>query len=79
MENADKVVEEPVGTERRFLVEIRTFDIAAIGAPILDGTKLTIAVVFGEQFLIGDVVLTTIAKEPDVGLTSLFENSLEGQ
>ena len=48
VEDADEVVEEPVRTEGRLFVEIGTFDIAAIGAPILDGTKLTIAMMFGK-------------------------------
>ena len=63
MKDADEIVEKPVGTERGLFVEIGAFDIAAIGPSAFKGTKLTIAVVFGKQFLIGDIVVTT-----DVGV-----------
>ena len=79
MEDADEVVEKPVGTEGGFLVERGAFDIAAIDILLAEGIELVVAVMFSTKFCIGDVVVTAVAEEPDISLARLLQDSLEGK
>ncbi len=46
MDNLDEVVQQPVWTEGRLLVKTSGADIASIDLPRLEGTELTIALLF---------------------------------
>jgi hypothetical protein len=78
MEDSDEVVQQPVRTERRLLVEQRALHVAAIDLMMTEGSELVVAMMLREQFLIRDVVVAAIAEEPDVSLASLLQNGFKG-
>ena len=79
MEDADEVAQEPVGTEGRFFIEVAAFDVAAVSLMLSEGAELVVAVVLASEFLIGDVVVATIAEEPYVSFTASLEDGFKGQ
>ena len=79
MEDMDEVVKEPVRTEGRLFIERGAFNITTIDILLSEGTELIITVMLGAEFGIGDVVVAAVAEEPHISLTSLLQDSLEGE
>ena len=63
--------------ERSLLVEGTLLDVAAPDIVVAESPELIVAVMFAQQFVIGDVMVTAIAEEPYVGLARFIQDSFE--
>ena len=78
MKDLDKVVEQPIGTERCLLIERTQFHITAIDVMLAESLKLVVTMVFSTKFIVSNIMVTAITEKPDVCITSLLQNTLKG-
>ena len=79
MQNSDEIGEQPVGTERGFLVEQRELYITAIGLLLAESLELTIAMMFAEELAIGDEVIAAETEQPDIALPCPLQHGFKRQ
>ena len=79
MKDADKIVEQPVWTERRLLIERAQLHITTIDIFLAESLELVVAMMLSTQFIIGDIVVAAISEESDISLTGLLQDTLERQ